>query len=208
MLKAFLSFVALFLVAAAAHAQSAEPKPVLSPDALTPDQINIYRAVLSGFTKDAKDEDQAMNLANRTEPFTADSEEYKTCLKDVDQPKAEERPIIHRLDPAVALSAKMVLVDPGRQNETIRENDPGNLLHQAIDDHKQVSDQQLEDSVQRAVAAGLFTFSEIVFNQDHTVAAVQFSFVCGSLCGNGRTMVFKKVKGKWKRSKACSSWIS
>lgn len=115
---------------------------------------------------------------------------------------------VHRLDAAVMLNSSMVLVDTDKQSELVKKNDPAILVHRAIDDHEQVTDKEVEESVKQAFAVGVFTFSEIVFNKQHTGAAVQYSFVCGELCGNGNTVVFKRVGGRWKKSKTCGGWVS
>ena len=66
----------------------------------------------------------------------------------------------------------------------------------------------LVDPTKPAFPTGLFTFSEIVFNKQHTRAILQYSFVCGGLCGNGDTVVLKKANGKWKITGHCRRWIS
>ncbi len=73
----------------------------------------------------------------------------------------------------------------------------------SIDDHEKVTEHQLDDSVKKAFETGLFTLSEIVFDKQHRRAVVAYSFVCGGLCGNGNTLVLKKIGQRWKISKRC-----
>ncbi|HEY5029734.1 MAG TPA: hypothetical protein VIK39_15105 [Candidatus Angelobacter sp.] len=190
-----------------ALAQEQESKPVTSKDPLTADQVAVYRAVLADYNKG---ENSALNLANKTEPFRLnDFQDAKSCLKSANIQLAATHPsVVHRLSGAIALGPKMVFVDPDKQNETVKKNDPGNLIRSAIDDHQTLSDNELEKSVKQAFATGLFTFSEIAFNRQHTRAALWYSFSCGGLCGHGNTVVLKKVNGKWKMSRTCGGWIA
>lgn len=193
----------LFLLPAPAQDQ---PKPVLSKDPLTAEQIAVYRVMLANYTKGA---DAALNISNVTDPFGDSSDFSHGCPKDTSEHSSSSSPaIIHRLDPAVLLNSKMVLVDPHQQAQVVKENDPQKLIMGTIDSHQRVSDSDLSKSVQTAFSTGLFTFSEIVFNKKHTRAALQYGFVCGGLCGNGSTVVLKKVRGKWKVGKVCSFWMS
>jgi hypothetical protein len=104
--------------------------------------------------------------------------------------------------------AKILLVDPDRQQETIKKNDPQNLMMKAIDDGQKITDEQLDQSIKSAFHSGLFTLSEIVFDKEHRQSAVSYSFVCGGLCGNGNTLVLKKVGHIWKVAKRCGGWVS
>jgi hypothetical protein len=206
MFRQFLPFL-LVLFLSIALAQDEESKPVISKEPLTADQVAVYRAVLADYNKG---ENSGLNLANKTEPFRLnDFHDDKSCLKSVNiQLDATRASVVHRLSTAIALGPKMVFVDPDKQNETVKKNDPGNLIRSAIEDNQTLSDNELEQSVNQAFVTGLFTFSEIAFNRQHTRAALWYSFYCGGLCGHGNTVVLKKVNGKWKMSKRCGGWIS
>ena len=71
-----------------------------------------------------------------------------------------------------------------------------------------MSDSDLDKSVNTAFSTGLFTFSEIVFNKKHTRAILEYSFVCGRLCGHGNIVTLKKVRNHWKVGKVCGGWVS
>lgn len=187
------------------HGQEHAAKSLISKEPLTSEQIAIYRAVLADYTQG---DDSRLNIANTTEPFSMGFGVERACLKGFAIPVKSGSKIVHRVDTAVIFSSSMVLVDADKQSDLVKKNDSANLLHRAIDDHEQVSDKELEKSVEEAFATGLFTFSEIVFNKQHTGAVVQYSFVCGELCGNGSTIVLKKVRGKWMKNKTCGGWIS
>lgn len=177
------------------------PKPEMSNDPLTPEQIEVYRAVLKEYLKGS---DGALNLANRTEPL---DQSDKECFKGIGV-KAASVAIIHKVDPSLVLKTKIILVDPDQQQSTIKENDPQKLLKKAIDEHEKVTNEQLDRSVNQAFATGLFTLSEIAFDKEHRRAVVAYSFVCGGLCGNGNTLILRKMGQVWKVVKRCGGWVS
>lgn len=196
--------VTVFLVVLSlnAGAQQNAFKPTMSGAPLTKDQIAIYRTVLRDYLKGSHG---ALNLADVTEQI---DQSDKACFSGVDAATAKDSPsVIHRIDRSVVTSKKIVLVDPGSQQKAIEENDPQKLVKMAIDGRK-VTDEQVGESVDRAIASGLFQLSEIVFDKDHRQAVVSFSFVCGGLCGNGSTLVFKKVGRGWKVTMRCGEWVS
>ena len=126
------------------------------------------------------------------------------------QDKIDEKSdhFVHRIGPSLISGTGIVLVDPDQQTATVANNDPQQLVKKVIDDHEQVSDKQLEQSVKRAFETALFTLSEIAFDNDHSYAIVAYSFNCGMLCGNGNTLVLKKINAKWKIAKRCGGWVS
>jgi hypothetical protein len=180
---------ALALLAAAA--QSA-PKPSLCPKPLTTEQISIYRAFLIDYDNGSKD---ILNVAQTTGTFEADDGDLTGCMKTFN--KANSRALVtHNFQPDTFPIDSVHLVDP----ETHQISDPGNAIREG---------QSVDDAVNAGFKAALFTLSEIVFDSSHTHAALNYTFHCGSLCGHGGTVVFIKVRGTWKRSKAnCGSWIS
>lgn len=190
-----------------AIAQDNEPKPILSRDPLTKEQIAVYRAVLEDYVKGT---DGALNIANQTEPLGL-SEPFSPndCIRSSQlEPAPKPGPVVHRLDRAVALSAKMVLVDRDEQERIVNENDPSNLIQRVIDKHEPVSENQIDKAVDKAFQTGLFTFSEIAFDKQHRRAVLTYSFTCGGLCGHGNMVVVGKVRGRWKMIKKCGGWIS
>lgn len=198
-----LVFATIFL--AGLQSQEHAAKSLISKEPLTAEQIAIYRAVLVDYTQE---DDSRLNIADTTEPFSMGFGVERGCLKGFVLPEESGSKIVHRLDAAVMLNSSMVLVDADKQSDLVKKNDPANLLHRAIDDHEQVSDKEVEESVKQAFATGVFTFSEIIFNKQHTRAVVQYSFVCGGLCGNGSTIVLENAGGKWTKRKTCGNWVS
>jgi hypothetical protein len=190
-----------------AGAQDGAPKPKVSKDSLTAEQIAIYRAVLQDYMKDS---DDSLNLADKTvlldQPGQVSEEE---CMKGLKlENSGPSAPVVHQLDRAVALNANMVLVDPDAQQKKVEENDPQKLMKRAIDEGEQVSEKEIDSSVKQAFATGLFTLSEIVFDKAHKHALVEYSFECGGLCGSGEKLVLERTGRKWRISKRCGKWVA
>lgn len=202
MRQRFMIFV-LVVISLAAVAQESAPKPRVSDAPLTSEQIAVYRAVLGVYLKGS---DRVLNLANVTEPLDgADT----ACVRGLDAGVVKgSASIVHRIAPAIVANTKIVLVDSDRQQATIKENDPQNLMRKAIDDHQKITEEQLDQSIKSAFDTGLFTLSEIAFDREHRRAAAGYSFVCGGLCGNGNTLVLKKVGHSWKVARRCGGWVS
>ena len=200
-------FSLVFFLFLAAPVQD-EPKPVISKDPLTAEQIAVYRAMLQAYTKGNKD--AALNISNVTHPLDETGKFTGGCPKSsgTAESKPSEPPVVHRMDSAVALNSKMVLVDPERQADVIRKNDPQNALKNADKDHQPPSDSDLDQSLKTAFSTQLFSFSEIVFNKQHTRAILEYGSVCGWLCGGGATVILKKVQGQWNVGETCSIWMS
>jgi hypothetical protein len=186
-------------------AQNDPPKPKVAKDPLTKEQVEVYRAVLKNYMKDSN---SALNVSNRTELLELEEHSFdKECVKGMALERTDN-PVVHKLSPAVLISRKMVLVDPEQQQTRVDENDPGKLIQKAVDEEGKVTNKQLDESIRRAFATGLFSLSEIIFDKSHKRAVVSYGFVCGGLCGHGGTLILEKVGDDWKVRTTCSSWIS
>jgi hypothetical protein len=192
-------------LAISATAQNEPSKPKVSKDPLTKEQLQVYRSVLKNYTKDSNVE---LNVSNRTELLELEDHSFdKDCVKGMVLEKTD-KPVVHKLSPAVLISRKMVLVDPEQQQTTVDENDPGKLIKKAVDEGEKVTNKQLDKSIRRAFATGLFSLSEIIFDKSHKLAVVSYGFVCGGLCGHGGTLILERIGDVWKIRTTCSSWIS
>ena len=101
-----------------AVSQEDGPKPRLSDESLTTEQIAVYRAVLSDYLKGSNG---SLNLANMTEPLFR----YRPCFKGMELGNTSvPAPVIHRLDASLVVNTKIALVDPERQQSAIKGNDP------------------------------------------------------------------------------------
>ena len=123
------------------------------------------------------------------------------CAKGLDLEPAQSG-VIHRFrvqDLPQLGSKNIVLVDPDRQRKEVADNDPERTIHDG---------KSIEDAVSNGFAHGLVTLSEIRFSKDHKLAIVSYGFFCGSLCGNGGTVVLEKTDAGWRRKTRCSDWVS
>lgn len=207
MRAAVLLIITSTVMSAGACGQDASPKTRVSTDPLTTEQIAIYRAVLKNYMGKSEG---PLNIAAKTSTQEPSGPFFdKDCVHGISLQIAENLgSTIHRLSQAVLLNPQMILVDPDEQQAKINANDPANLLKRVIDDHEEVSQEQLDNSLTLAFSTGLFTFSEIVFDKAHRHAVTSYSFVCGELCGGGSAVVLKKRGNQWKVSKVCGQWIS
>jgi len=197
-------FGALVLAVAAlpAKAGSDRDKPIKNAAPLSADEIAIYRAVLRQYESS---DSGSLNVSARTYPLDAaspmtglaDSE----CLNGIQlENLAGLAHSFHDLTPEVLPAKNIKLVDPKQQSKIVRNNDPD----QTMRDGKSV-----DSAVKDAFATALFSMSEIAFDKERSHAVVSYHFWCGSLCGNGATLVFQKVDGEWKKtSRNCGGWIS
>jgi len=192
------ALVIVFATLAAAQ-EATEAKLKISDQPLTAEQLAVYRVVLHGLMDN---EMSAINLSVQTIPFPTSGAFYgSNCGMKLDLEPAVSG-IVHRFrlaDLPQLGSDKIGLVDPERQRKEVAENDPGKTIGEG---------RSIEDAVRNGFAHGLITVSEIRFDKEHKHAIVFYSFFCGSLCGNGGTVILEKVDGAWQRKSQCSNWIS
>lgn len=178
--------------------QDQTPPPTISGQPLTAEQLSVYHALLAGWFQDAKFD---ANLSAVTDSSSDSIGEDAACLAPfhLEKPSA----FVHRIRPedlAALGSSHIHLIDPEFGANDVKANDPGTAIRHG---------KSVDDAVNNGFRHALFTLSEIRFNADRTVAVVSYSFWCGSLCGNGSTLVFAKQKdGSWKRAKECGGYIS
>ncbi len=185
-------------------AQDKEASPKVSTDPLSADQLAVYQTVLKDYSKGS---DEPLNIAETTYPF--DYADGDGCVKWGMEKAKNGTQIIHKLTQLAALNPKLKMVDSAQQQETVDVNDPQKLIKGVINEGKQVTEKQLDDSLRLAFQTALFSFSEIAFDKQHRHAVLSYSFVCGSLCGHGNTLVLVKSGKIWKITKQCGGgWIS
>ncbi|MGB7190072.1 MAG: hypothetical protein WBD10_08050 [Acidobacteriaceae bacterium] len=189
-MKILLTLVSLVLLPASLLGQISS-KPVVSHTALTADQVAIYRTFLSSYNTGL---DAQINVADMTSEFMPDPNDFKGCLKEFGPSTASED--VHRFSTEFSGLRKLRLIDPN----THKIADPGIAIRQGV---------SVNDAVKAGFEAGVLTLSEIIFDPTHHYAAFSYSFHCGSLCGNGGTVVYELKDGKWVKSKRfCSFWES
>ena len=174
-------------------AQETAPKPAISPEPLSAERIGIYRQFLAGYHKDLQ---RKLNVATTTEPFSPDDNDLKDCLKRF-RLGDHSTQTLHSFQADAFPNDQVILVDP----KSHKKQDPEDAMANGV---------PVDDAVEAGFAAGIFSFSEIVFDASHTHAAFSFSFFCGRLCGHGWTAVYDLKQGKWHEDShaICAHWIS
>jgi hypothetical protein len=184
--------VATLIVTACATAKG---KPGLNPSPMNSDQTAVYRAFLGSYSQKGS----ALNLARRTVPFDFLRERGTECLRGIRFSAPDVSASVHEFD-AGTLPSTITLVDSEEQERIIRNVDS----KQTWRDNKFVN-----ESLEKAQAAGFLILSEVAFDKKHEYAVVTFRFECWGLCGSGGTVVFKKHDGTWTpSSRACPLWAS
>ena len=172
-------------------AQSTD-SPTAPASLVDAERIAIYRLFFGSYDNGSK---SLLNVVRTTVPFEADEGDLAGCMKSFSKTNSKANSV-HIFPSSTFPSDKVRLIDP--QAHKLR--DPGPAIR---------SGESVDDAVNAGFASGVFTFSEIVFDDSHTHAAFNYTFHCGSLCGHGGTVVYIKAQGKWKPSKtSCGSWIS
>ncbi len=194
-----LAVILFAAIGLAAAQQAPDTKPIVSDKPLTAEQLTVYRVVLHGWLDN---ELSIVNLSIQTVPLpTSGAFDTSDCGKSMDLELASPA-LVHRfraLDLPQITSQKIDLVDPERQKREIADNDPEKTT---------ANGRSIEDAVSNSFAHGLVTLSEIRFDKEHKHAIVSYSFLCGSLCGNGGAVVLEKIDGVWQRKSRCNEWIS
>jgi hypothetical protein len=177
-------------------------KPIRNTTPLSTDEVAIYRAVLQRWVANDR---SPLNVSARTFPLKDASVSSGIfdceCLKGMQvDGLLSAFHSFHNLTPDILPGKDMRLVDARKQAIFVASNDPDKSIGKG---------KSVEDAVKGAFATGLLSVSEIAFDREHRRALVSYSFWCGSLCGNGATLVFEKVNGEWKSTdRMCGGWIS
>jgi hypothetical protein len=179
------------LIFAASSAQKTGEPPV-SKEPINSERLGIYRDFLAGYNNGSK---ATLNVSQITSAFSADEMDRTGCLQAL-RLAAPMPPALHAFPMDAFPKNAIKLVDPS----THKISDPDDGMRRGDD---------VDKAVDAGFAAGIFTFSEIVFDASHTHAAFSYSFHCGMLCGQGAVTIYERRGGKWRASKTqCAHWIS
>lgn len=170
------SFITFVLLCSTAVAVAQAPVQSIKPVATN--QLEVYRAFLSDWQAGSK---SRLNVANATDPFQPDKDDLQGCMKSF--PK-HSRAMETHLFPEQFTNERIHLSDPA----TYKVADVGEFMRRRED---------LDSAVQAAFEAGLMTLSEVLFDRTHRLAALNFSFTCGRLCGHGGTVIYERKNGHW-----------
>jgi hypothetical protein len=174
-----------------------DQRPVRNTNPFSADEVAIYRGILERWKSNSR---SLLNVSNRTFRIDRDLADCG-CLKGMElQSIANAAHSFRILTGDVLVGKNVRLVDADKQALIVRNNDPTSSLREG---------KSVETAVNRAFSSGLFSVSEIAFDEEHRRALVGYRFVCGSLCGHGGVWSFEKVDGAWKRSeRVCGGWVS
>jgi len=154
--------------------------------------MEIYRDFLHTYTQNSKR--KSLNVSQFTRALRPEELGDESCLKEFRDGKTQTG-VTHRLSADAFNPNHVRLVDPAHYK--IR--DPGDGIKRG---------ESVHDAVKAGFAAGIFTFSEVVFNEMHTRAGFSVSFVCGGVCGNGHTVIYELTQGHWRQIAVCGIWVS
>jgi hypothetical protein len=68
-----------------------------------------------------------------------------------------------------------------------------------------------EKELQKRKIGEIYSFYEMkipIFSLDKNKAYVELGYYCGGLCGSGKAIYLKKIKGKWKIIDTWRTWVS
>jgi len=199
--KATLTLLVL-VVSCSAFTNPRKNKPLKAATPLSVDEVAIYKSVLQQF---GSRKSEGLHVSSTTYPLNPDSPmsglKAHDCLQGIDLENiASVSHSFHDLPPDVLAGNGMTLVDPKKQAKIVHSNDPSDTIPKG---------KSVQDSVDDAFSTALFSMSEIAFDKEHQFAVVSYHFWCGSLCGNGSTIVFEKINGVWQNAnRNCGGWIS
>jgi hypothetical protein len=180
---------------------SSKDKPVKNTTPLSADEIAIYRVVLQQYVSGATSSLNVSSITYPLDPTSPMNQLSSDCLKGIQLENLASISLsFHDLTLEVLPTKSMKLVDPNKQSKIVRNNDPSKTIR---------GGRSVDSAVSGAFATALFSMSEIAFDKQHRYAVVSYRFWCGSLCGNGSTVVLEKVEGEWKETdRNCGGWIS
>jgi hypothetical protein len=175
-------------------AAMASDEPARPAVAISQIEQDIYDAVLDSWLE----KEQGRQLVNESlsPPPSIGDREIGECSKGLGFPALGQDQQTSRSLAGAKFSRSGIKLIDGSQ---WRANDPG----QGIANGKPV-----DAAVNEGISHSLISFSQIDFSRDKTKALVQFSMVCGSLCGSGSTLLLRRTNGHWAVSKRCGGWIS
>lgn len=174
---------------------NSRPQAGAAQTGISPEALRIYQDFLVSYQKQEKASGKLNLVQTTTAIFQAGDRDE--CLKRFTaqelHPAHQQG---HQFDADSTKDWPVVLIDAKKA----KLQDPEDLIRKGV---------PVEEAVKAGFASGHFTLSEIVFNQDHTLAVFSYGFHCGSLCGNGGTVLYEKKDDTWSRSSArCTAYIN
>jgi hypothetical protein len=168
------------------------PQPVAMPADLVDDSYAIYSKMMG---EGSPDGDRWVAISEITQESTSESFGPELCLSPPDSDRA---------------AFDEVLKDFKRRHETVVKLEPrfhlsGNyrlITKKEVDmitgSRKWWGGDKPELPQEYAGVRGIIWLSQVYFDADRDMAIAYMGTGCGSLCGTGAWMAFKKIDGQWK----------
>ncbi len=179
--------VLLVFLAACQTVQAQEP----------PRAADVQRAFIVSYF-----EGNPANVVHYTMPITIQPESLAACGADLSFPDIASANRSSDLRAPLAGTPNVRFVDPVEQGEVLEQVDVRAGVRQGL---------SVDEAVDRAFAAGWMNISEVTFDTTGRYALLEYTFTCGSLCGNGGAVIMQRgADGHWTRTnRRCGGgWVS
>ena len=177
----------LIFLAACQTTQAQEP----------PRAADVQRAFIASYF-----EGNPANVVHYTMPITIQPESLAACGADLSFPNIANANRSSDLRTPLAGAPNVRFVDPREQSEVLDQVDVRAGLQQGL---------SIDEAVDRAFAAGWMNISEVTFDTTGNYALLEYTFTCGSMCGNGGSVIMRRsADGRWARTnRRCGGgWVS
>lgn len=185
-------WIGLFAVAVAAQPTSALSAADLS--SVSQEEAAVYEAMLASWLG----KEQGRQLVNErlTAPPSQDDAQVKECTKGLDFPPVAPAGVTRKSLAGVRFKRGGIELIDGSQWKPA---DPEDAM---------ANGKSVNAAVDEGFSKSLISFSQIAFSRNGEEALVEFSMVCGSLCGSGITAYLHKSATGWNVVNRCGNWIS
>jgi len=180
--------ISIAAICALAPSQSSAATP------LSQDEIAIYETILASWSGENSGH-QLVDYRLDTPPEASDPE-LRQCTKGLRFPQKAQQVKSQKSLVGVEFKGETIALTDGSKWEP---NDP----ELAIAKGKSVA-----KAVSEGFSHSLISFSEVTFSVDGRDALVEFSMVCGMLCGSGSTIHMHKAGLQWHEVNRCRSRVS
>lgn len=175
-----------------AIALAVSPAAQAGETGLASETAKVYQAFLRSWQGKSQ---APLNVAAAAEPLSPqDLKDISSCAGDGGewQVATSSAPLATQLNAIPSIH----LVRPGESKIM----DPRKLIARGV---------PVDEAVEQGVSHGLLTLSLVAFERSGQRAALNYSFVCGALCGSGGTVLLERTPQGWVRRNAlCNSWMS
>ena len=152
-----------------------------------PRAADVQRAFIASYF-----EGNPANVVHYTMPITIQPDALAACSAGLSFPDIANANRSSDLRAPLAGAPNVRFVDPVEQGEVLDEVDVRAGIQQGM---------SVDEAVDRAFAAGWMNISEVTFDTTGRYALLEYTFTCGSLCGNGGAVIMHRgAGGRWMRT--------